>query len=158
MNTINNQPNFTARLDINKLNGKRWQNIAQIFAWKTMKYPKDTFVLTPHENGDMTIHQVFPGSNINYHSKLRKRQTENLLKNSDETIDESFVRLLETVKFHHRKIQHTNKFLNAIQLDSNEKDTDFSTKIWEIVFEKYSKDIEKSLSTDPLLRVFKKNQ
>ena len=53
MNDINNNVNFTARMDIRKvtMNKARWAKIAEKFEQKTSKYPNDTFYMEDIANG-----------------------------------------------------------------------------------------------------------
>ena len=53
MDNINNNINFTARMDVSKLtmNKARWAKIAEVFEQKTAKYPNDTFYMEDIANG-----------------------------------------------------------------------------------------------------------
>ena len=49
MNDINNNVNFTARMDVKQvLDTQRWKNISKIFRQTTKEYPHDTFHLTEY--------------------------------------------------------------------------------------------------------------
>ena len=150
MNNINNNVNFTARMDLKKvsINKAKWENIATLFEQKTAKYPNDTFYMEDLANG-------ISGYNIN--SKTGQETSVNifgvefdkLMNMPDSKIVAKFKKILD-ISNHKQQIfnateQYTKKLFNI----SNNPIED--TKIWNTAVEIADKEAKTLQQKDSFL-------
>ena len=154
MNNINNNVNFTARMDISRvtMNKNRWQNIAALFEQKTQKYPNDTFFMEDLPNGINCW---------NYNNKTTEEicasiegvEFDRLLNMSDNTIVSKFKKMLD-ISYHKQRIYDaTNKYLEKLsKISKNSEQSDIDTKIWDQVVDIATMDAEDLQNKDKFLK------
>lgn len=130
MNNVNNNINFTARMDISKLtlDQKRWNNIAKVFEQKTAKYPNDTFSLTNSHN----FIEAY-----NYNKKTGDEivadiPIDKLMEMTDNKIAAKFKKMLDIAVHRDKIYTKTNKFIE--NMNKTLKHTEFNKDIvWQRV-------------------------
>lgn len=156
INSCGSRINFTAKLDVSQMttNVKRWKNIAQIFETKTADAPHDTIILMKDEQGAVDICHMLKDSGISY-CKLAKEKISSLLKNPDEKVADSMAKLLGIYKHTNKNIDFAHDLLNKMEKNDKSFDSEFAGEFWKLVFNKCTKDVQKSINKDPSLRLFK---
>lgn len=151
MNNINNNVNFTARMDLSKvtMNKARWENIANLFEQKTAKYPHDTFQLEDIANG-------IGGYNVN--SKTGQEicanifgvEFDKLMNMPDSKIVSKFKKMLnisaQKQKIYDATMQYENKLAKITKKDVND------IEIWDKAVDIADKEAKAMQSKDSFLR------
>lgn len=104
MNNINNNVNFTARMDLSKvtMNKERWQKIATLFEQKTQKYPNDTFYMEDLANG-INAYNVNSKTGQEISVEVNGVELDKLLNMPDSKIVSKFKKMLN-ISAHKQKI------------------------------------------------------
>ena len=130
MNNINNNVNFTARMDIRKvsINKDRWKNIAQIFEQKTAKYPNDTFKMEDLPNGISGYN--FNNKNANeICANITGVEFDRLLNMSDSTIVSKFKKMLDISAKKQKIYDATNQYIEKLSKAAKNSEIN-ETNIW----------------------------
>ena len=160
-NNINNNINFTAKLNVRALtdNKSRWKNIAAEFERQTLKLKDDTLVLTNDNELEIAKHYgpkvTTPMSKLQY-LLLTNECTEKLMQLSDEKIAKKLAQILNIFK-KEEKIQHASSILYDVSKTKNKNgntniDKDLVYKMLDALKLKMRKDTSDSIATDTLLR------
>lgn len=151
MNNINNPIYFTARMNTNKVtfNEKRWQKIASLFETKTPSYPNDTFYMTELPNG-ISAYNLNKKNGEEFSVDFVGSAYDRLMNLKDEQIVSKFKKLLKISHKNTKIYEKTQKFINSI----NKKDTGNLDELalWDLVVNKTSKDNQKIIDKDPILK------
>lgn len=108
MNDINNNVNFTARMDVKQvLDTQRWKNISKIFRQTTKEYPHDTFHLTEYLDRIEAI-GINSKTGNEIEAQFNLENIAKLMEMSDEKIAEKFKRMLD-ISAHKQRIYDATK-------------------------------------------------
>ena len=130
MTQINNNINFTARMDVSKvLEKQRWKNVSKKFSHITKDYPKDKVYIVEYNEGiNAEIINSKNGDEIE--ARFSLEDIENLMKMSDEKIAEQFKKILDINKVKNAVYQATTKYVTAIEKALSKDEID-SIPIWD---------------------------
>lgn len=130
MNNINNNVNFTARMDVSKvtMNKARWTKIAELFEQKTAKYPNDTFYMEDIANG-ISAYNVNSKTGNEISANIFGVEFDRLTNMSDSQIISKFKKMLD-ISAHKQKIYDaTTEYTEKLFKITKESVSD--SKIWD---------------------------
>ena len=117
MDKINNNVNFTARMDVSRVLGKqseRWKKISEIFADKTFESPMETFYLEGFTEDKLELRTLNRANSRTHGGKFCKELVEYIHELSDEAIAEKFSLLHKFFKQKDYLYDETSKYLREI--------------------------------------------
>lgn len=150
MDSINNNINFTARMDVSKvaLNKSRWQKIAELFEQKTQNYPHDTFQIEELPCS-ISAYNLNSKSGEEISADFSGVIMDKLMNMSDEQIVSKFKKLLSISNKQAKLYEKTQKFINSA-LGKNDDKTE--EKIWDVIVEKACADSQAAIQKDSFLK------
>lgn len=151
MNNLNNNINFTARMDISKItmNKNRWNNIAKLFEQRTQKYPNDTFYMEDLANG-ISGYNINPKTGSEICANIFGLEFDRLMNMSDTRIVAKFKKMLDISAKQQKIYNATNQYLDKIEKITKNRNED--TKIWDIVVDIANNETKKLQSQDSFLK------
>lgn len=121
MNDINNNVNFTARMDVKQvLDTQRWKNISKIFRQTTKEYPHDTFRLTEYIDR-IEANGINSKTGNEIEVQFNFENIAKLMEMSDEKIAEKFKKMLD-ISAHKQRIYDATKAYTERLSQLTEKD------------------------------------
>ena len=130
MNDINNNVNFTARMDVKQvLDTQRWKNISKIFRQTTKEYPHDTFHLTEYADR-IEASGINSKTGNEIEAQFNFENMAKLMEMTDEKIAEQFKKILD-ITSHKQKIYDATKKYTEKLSQLTEKDFSEDMNIWE---------------------------
>lgn len=130
MNDINNNVNFTARMDIRKvtMNKTRWAKIAEQFEQKTSKYPNDTFYMEDIANG-INAYNINSKTGNEISANIFGVEFDRLMNMTDSQIVSKFKKMLNISAHKQRIYDATNDYTKKLFKITKEAASDM--KIWD---------------------------
>lgn len=160
-NNINNNINFTAKLNIKALtnNKSRWKNIATEFERQTLKLKDDALVLT--NDNELEICKHYGPKVTTIYSRLQELSltnecTQKLMQLSDEKIAKKLAYILNIFKKEEETAKvfcHMDKIGNIKNKSGNTNiDSDLVSKMLDALKQKIRLDTIDSVASDSILR------
>lgn len=148
MDKINNNINFTARMDLKgiKKNMQRWESISEKFSSKTQDID-DTFTLMEKDSG-LEV-EAFDEGLIHFGEKTLKK----LLKLTDEEVAEKFKKLSDIFVQKRKTLNAAHKNINNFRSrTAPDEFEDIADSIMDKAISKIYSDAETAINSDKLLK------
>lgn len=133
MNNINNNVNFTARMDVSQItmNKSRWQKIATLFEKETQKYPNDEFRMRDLPNG-VGGYNYNPQTYDEISVNVEGVEFDRLLNMDDNVIVSKFKKILDIGAKKRQIYNETDKFIKKLsKIVKKTGIDDIENKIWD---------------------------
>ncbi len=149
---------FSAKMSIKEFKGcpERLKKIAQLFESKTKNYPNDVLELSGNPNQKTGLKLYHCTKGLDDHTcSIPDKQATALFKKSDNAIADKFAKLFKIFKRQDKDYEIGNKFINQLLRRDLYKDaSNFEMNFWDILVNKGIKDMQISMSRDPVLKNF----
>lgn len=151
MNDINNNVNFTARMDIRKvtMNKARWAKIAEAFEQKTSKYPNDTFYMEDIANG-INAYNINSKTGNEISANIFGVEFDRLMNMTDSQIVSKFKKMLNISAHKQRIYDATTDYTKKLFKLTKEAASDM--KIWDEAVSIANKEAKAMQNNDSFLK------
>ncbi len=157
-NHYGNDVSFSAIMSLKNFRGstERLKNIAKLFEQKTKNYTHDIVEISgnPAQGSSIELYHHTKGCDEHFCS-IPARQITPLFQKTDNAIADKLAKLFRMFKRQDKDYEIANKFMERMQRrDLYDDASNFEPNFWEILFTKSTKDLQISMSKDPVLKNF----
>lgn len=152
MESINNNINFTARMDLSKvtMNKTRWTKIAELFEQKTAKYPNDTFYMEDIATG-INGYNVNSKTGNEICANIFGLEFDKLMNMPDSKIVSKFKKMLDIAAHKQKIYDATNQYTEKLsKIIKHHEHSDM--KIWDEAVDIADKEAKALQNKDKFLK------